>query len=133
MAKKYKPKHAKPGKPAGGMRASEVAKYLIGAKYDLDKFVKREAIKPMDEIYGRRLQSEQGHTVHGVDNPGKFGPHVTQPWLATNGPGRRGVITEKSVREELAAAEEAGYDPSSAITSPPDRGEHPDRVVDHRV
>jgi len=94
MAEKYKPKHAKPGKPAGGMHAAEVATELIGAKHDLDTFEKGEAINPIDD--------------------GSKGPHTTQPWLPGKGPGRRGVITEGSVRADLAAAEEQGYDPSQA-------------------
>jgi hypothetical protein len=126
MAEKYKPKHAKPGKPAGGMHAAEVATELIGAKHDLDTFEKGDAIN-----------------TKRFDGNGNVAS--TEPWLPGKGPGRRGVITEGSVRGELDAAREQGYDPSQAEavynninsgktfdtrripTAPQDRGDDPSR------
>jgi len=106
-------KHSKPGK-AKNVSTSEKAVAAIGLNNDLDTFEKGEAIKPIKETYGRRLQSEQGTTVHGVDNPGNTGPHATQPWLPGSGPGKRGVRTEAGTRANLAAAPDMGIDPSQA-------------------
>jgi hypothetical protein len=108
MGKRSKPNSAK------NVSTSEKAVAAIGLNNDLETFEKREAIKPIDDTHGKRLQSEQGTTVHGVDKPGNNGPHATQAWLPGSGPGKRGVRTEAGTRENLAAAPGLGIDPSQA-------------------